>query len=82
MRRGCSHWPTVTWRIIYESDKQSSKERGPEAQRVRRKRAFREHSRSPWKTMRADCWGKPVGISQPEENPLEPGGRNFANPIV
>lgn len=29
MRRRCSYWPRVTWRIIYESDKQCSKERGP-----------------------------------------------------
>lgn len=42
-------------------------------------RAFREHSGSPWETMRADRW-KQASISQPEENPPRPGGRHFANP--
>lgn len=43
-------------------------------------RAFKEHSGSPWETMRAADGGKQVSISQTEGNPPRPGGRNFANP--
>ena len=88
MRTRCSCWRRVTWRIIYESDEQSSKGKGPISLQpnipvpwsINSGAGHSEPSRSHWETMKEDWWGKPVSSSQHEESMPSVSGRNFANP--
>lgn len=80
-RTRCSHQWRVTWRIIYESDKQSSQGKG--------RMSLQPNMPVPWSIKREvedsiqrAFWkppGKHEGRKQCEGNPPRPGGRNFAN---
>ena len=88
MRTRCSCWRRVTWKIIYESDEQSSKGKGPISLQpnipvpwsINSGAGHSEPSRSHWETMKEDWWGKPVSSFQREESMPSVSGRNFANP--
>ena len=88
MRTRCPCWLRVTWRIIYESDEQSSKGKDPISPQpnipmpwsINSGVGHSEPSRSPWETMKEDWWGKPVSSSQCEGSTPSVSGRNFANP--